>query len=225
MFIPLPMQVIQSRRNLPFPLANACLIALNVLAYLLLDPQRWWVGPNTSPISVLSYGFVHNNVWHLIFNMWFLWVIGNAVNRRIGDGYYLLAYLGTIVILGLLGRICSPYHLLGSSGAVFAVMAMAALLLPGARVLVHYLALFPVTVLMGLIHRPQFGLHWIIRWGTTQLAMLALVALFAVLETTGLLVWGISWTSLGHLMGLVCGVAIVLLMPTEITMGYASKAV
>ncbi len=225
MFIPLPMQVIPQRPTTAFAAANACLIAGNVLAYLLLDPRNWWVGPNTSPISILSYGFVHNNAWHLIFNMWFLWVIGNAVNRRIGDGYYLLAYLGTIVFLGLFARLWSSYYLLGSSGAIFAVMAIAALLLPGARVLVHYLALFPVTILMGLVHKPHFGLHWVIRWGSMQFLMLALVGMYVVLETTALLFWGMNWTSLGHLMGLVCGVAIVLLMPTQITMGYPSKTI
>ena len=70
MFIPLPMKVIQQRQTSSFAVANGCLIVLNVLAYLLLDPAKWWVGPGTGPISVLSYGFVHNNAWHLIFNMW-----------------------------------------------------------------------------------------------------------------------------------------------------------
>ena len=225
MFVPLPMRVITQRGTAPFAVANLCLIVLNVLAFLLLDPRRWWVGPDTSPLSILSYGFVHNSAWHLVFNMWFLWVIGNAVNRRIGDGYFLLIYLGTIVVMGLMARLISPYYVLGSSGAIFAVMAVAALLLPGARVLVHYVALFPVTILMGLIHKPEFGLHWIIRWGSTQFLMLVLVGMYVLIETGVLLVSGMNWTSLGHLMGLICGVAFVLLMPTQITMGHSSKAI
>ena len=225
MYFPVPMQAIDPRRNTSLPTANLCLILLNVLAFLLLDPAGWWVGPGTGLFSLLSYGFVHNGVWHLIFNMWFLWVIGNAVNRRIGNGHYLLLYLGTIVFLGIWARLFSPYFLLGSSGAIFAVMAAAALLLPAARVLVHYLAVFPVTILMGLLHRPEYGLFWIIRWGSTRLAMIVLVLSFVVLETCVLAFWGLNWSSLGHLAGLVCGVGIVLLMPAEITMGYSSKTI
>ena len=45
----------------------------------------------------MLYGFSHASFWHLLFNMWALWVFGNPVNRRLGNGYYLLAYLGTIV--------------------------------------------------------------------------------------------------------------------------------
>lgn len=225
MFFPLPMHVDHIRNSKVRPVANTWLVCINVLVYLLLDPVRWSVGRGANPLCVLTYGFLHTNIWHLILNMWFLWVIGNAVNRRIGDGYYFLAYVGTIVFLGLWAWLLSPYALVGSSGAVFAIMAIAALLLPGARVRIHYLALFPLTVLMGLLRRPEYGLFWIIRWGSTQLAMIGLVLGFVVLESCGIVYWGPSWTSLGHLMGLVCGVGIVLMMPTQVTMGSAARSV
>jgi hypothetical protein len=39
-----------------------------------------------------------------------------------------------------------------------------------------------------------------------------------MLEILGLFCWGWNWTNLGHLLGLVCGVAVVLLLPGSITM-------
>jgi len=78
-------------------------MALNVLSFvfLCLFGWSWPVGPSTGLLSVLFYGFSHAGFRHLLFNMWALRVFGNPVNRRLGNGYYLLGYLGT-----LLGMAC-----------------------------------------------------------------------------------------------------------------------
>ena len=39
-----------------------------------------------------------------------------------------------------------------------------------------------------------------------------------VLELWGLFWWGWNWTNLGHLIGLACGVGIVLMLPVNISM-------
>lgn len=218
MFFPIPMQMADETRG-SVPVANTVLIAINVLAYLLLTPANWMVGPGTGLLSLMSYGFVHAGWTHLLFNMWFLWVFGNAVNRRIGNTNYVWAYLGAILVIGILARLLSPGYLLGSSGGVFAVLAIAMLLLPAVRVEVHYLALFPLTLLIGLFRRPKYGLFWFVRWGTANLQALVLIVLFVALELFGFLWWGLNWTNLGHLLGFVYGVAVVLLLPGRVTMG------
>lgn len=217
MFIPLPMRLIDPPAREPVPIANGILIALNLLAYPLLDAGQWSVGPGTSPVTILTYGFVHSGLMHLAFNMWFLWVFGNAVNRRIGSGYYVLTWLSSIVVIGLVARLVLPGRMLGSSGGVFAVMGVAMLLLPAVRVDVHWLAVFPLTLFMGVVSRPRYPVFWVLRWGTAEIRMLLLIGLFVILELCGFLWWGLNWTSLGQLFGFVCGVGCVLLMPRYIT--------
>ena len=97
--------------------------------------------------------------------MWFLWLFGNPVNRRLGNKYYLLSYLGTILALGLFAWLFAPGRLRGSSGAIFAVMLLFMMLMPRAVVRVGYVALFPFTLLVGLFSRPKNWVFWFLRLG------------------------------------------------------------
>ncbi len=221
MLFPIPMQVSNLRHTgvQTQPVASVVLIILNVLGYLLLSPLAWAVGPNSAPWTVLTYGFVHIGWWHVLINVWYLWVFGNPVNRRIGNGYYLATYLGTILLIGIVGRLILPGFSVGASGAVFAIIAMMGLLMPSAKVEVHYIAFFPITIVMGLLKRPSYWLFWIVRWGTSQWNALALCTAYPLFELCAMLFGGLSWTNLGHLGGFVCGVGAVLLLPTSISMG------
>ena len=147
-----------------------------------------------------------------------LLVFGNALNRRLGNGYYLLLYFGTIVALGLFARIFCSGYLLGASGAIYAVIAACVLLMPANIVELCYFALFPVTLLIGLFNRPQHWVFWLIRWDWFEFRAFWGILLIPMLEIWGLFWWGWNWTNLGHLFGAVCGVAIVLMLPEELTM-------
>lgn len=221
MFLLFPVQVREPNGRDTVPFANAVLIAVNVVVFFLNGYLGWplVVGPGTGWLSILTYGFGHSGALHLLANMWVLWLFGNPVNRRLGDGWYLLAYLGTILALGLFARLFAPYHLIGSSGAVFAVIVVFLMLMPRAVVRVSLVALFPFTVLVGLVARPAHWLFWFIRWDAFELR--AWVGLFVVplVELAGLWSWGWNWTNLGHLFGLLCGLIVVLALPDRITMG------
>jgi membrane associated rhomboid family serine protease len=142
----------------------------------------------------------------------------------LGNGYYVLAYLGAIVTVGLVSMFCCPIPAVGASGAIFAVMTIAMILLPAARLEVAYLALFPITLLIGLFAPPrQIWLYWFIRGGTFAVRMYWCLVLNPLLFLTELIfgrllldVW--SWGTAAHLLGMICGVAIVLLLPVRITM-------
>ena len=97
--------------------------------------------------------------------MWFLWLFGNPVNRRLGNRYYLLSYLGTILALGMFAWLFAPGLLLGSSGGIFAVMFLFMMLMPRAGVQVGYVALFPFSLLVGLFSRPKNWVFWFLRLG------------------------------------------------------------
>jgi membrane associated rhomboid family serine protease len=204
------------------PVANGILIAVNVAFWLFASARNYWVGPGTGPLTILTYAFVHADFMHLLFNMWFLWVYGNPVNRRIGNYYYTLTYLGSVLVVGLVARLFCPGYCLGSSGGVFAIIGVAMLLMPSAKAEVHYLAFFPLTLIIGFIRPPKFWLFWFIRWGSTEIPTMALTLWFALLELTlfglGMMFLSVDWTNLGHMLGFFCGIAAVLMLPPRISM-------
>lgn len=216
MFFILPWRLQRSGLNRRVPVANVALIAVNVLVYLC--GQQWAVGPGTGAVSVLMYGFSHCGFWHLAVNMWALWVFGNPANRRIGNTFYVLAYLGTVVALGLFARLFLGSHLVGSSGALFAVITIALMLMPASVLRVVCIALFPLSVVVGLLARPKQRYEWIVRWADFSVPAIWCLVLLPLVQLWSLLWNGWDWTSVAHLLGMLCGLAVVLLLPARISM-------
>lgn len=210
------------------PVSNSLLVAANVVAFTLGWSQSWHIAPGTGWWSILGYGFAHATPWHLIGNMFVLLMVGNPVNRRLGNGWYALLYLGTLLTLGLLGRFSGQGPLLGSSGAIFAVVAAFLMLMPAASVRLSYVALFPFTVLVGLIRRPADWLDWFLVWGQLWARAWWCFLLVPVMELWSLLAWRYSlgfwnWNHPAHLLGFLCGVLLVAAFPPRITMGARAR--
>jgi len=142
------------------PYANYALIAINLIIFILtygphrhiiagqimVVPVHQWVEkfmlvPNDWHLQqFLSYAFLHGGIWHVIGNMFFLYVFGNNVNDKLGHLGYLALYLAGAVFSGIghtVFHLSSPIPTLGASGAVAAVTGA-------------YLALFPQTLLTVL---------------------------------------------------------------------------
>jgi membrane associated rhomboid family serine protease len=220
MFFPLPIRVHDGRQFHAIPVVNGLIIVANVLIFC----AGWQpsVGTGTGMFSILTYAFGHANLQHLAGNMLALLVFGTPANRRVGNGWYLVIYLGSAMALGLFARVFSSSGLIGSSGAIFAVIAVVALLLPSAKVDIFYFALFPFTVLLGLFKKPQHWVFWFIRWDFLQVRAVWVLLLIPLLELWSLSCCGWNWTNLGHLFGLLCGVAAVLLLPASVSMNRRS---
>jgi membrane associated rhomboid family serine protease len=89
-------------------------------------------------IPVFSALFLHSGWFHIIANMWFLYIFGDNVEDTLGHGRYLLLYLvcgvgANLVYLAFASN--SPIPLIGASGAIAGVMGAYFILFPGARVL------------------------------------------------------------------------------------------
>jgi len=77
-----------------------------------------WMLRGWSLKGLFGYMWLHGGLFHLLGNMWFLWIFGNAVCAKIGNLKYLLWYI-------LLGMAAGVAHLLagydvalGASGAI-----------------------------------------------------------------------------------------------------------
>ena len=222
MFIPLPIKFHDGRDSESIPFANGLLIAVNALIF-------WFgwhpcVGPGTGFTSVITYAFGHAGLWHLAANMLTLLVFGTPVNRRLGNGWYLLVYLSTCLAIGILVKVLVPGQLLGASGAIFAIIAIAVILMPSAKIDIAYVASLPATLLVGLFSPPKHWAFWFLRWD--QFSIRAWWGLFIIplLEICGFISNGWNWTNLGHLCGLFFGLVAVLIMPKRLTMPTSRKA-
>lgn len=223
MFFPVPVKFRDGREFDAIPVVNGVLVALNVIVFSL----GWHpcVGPGTGLFSILTYSFGHADLWHLAGNMLALLVFGTPVNRRLGNGWYLLSYLGSAIFLGFLAKLFCHGLLIGASGAIFSVIAIALLLFPAALIDIWYFALFPFTIIAGLFSRPKHWVFWFIRWDTFEIRAWWGLFLVPFLELWGLFWTGWNWTNLGHLLGLLCGVGVVLLLPVRISMNRARRSV
>ena len=98
---------------------------------------------------IASAGFLHRDFFHILFNMWGLYLFGGLVGPWIGGRRFLVLYLLGVVIGNgafLLFNWNAPptTGLLGASGAVCAVMAAAALLEPNRQFVLMFLPFWPM---------------------------------------------------------------------------------
>ena len=80
-----------------------------------------------SVVTLFSHQFLHGGIMHLLGNMFFLIICGFAVEAAIGHTRFLLFYLGSGLVSGLLFCLIdmsSTTPLVGASGAISGVMAM-----------------------------------------------------------------------------------------------------
>lgn len=134
-----------------FPIVNLCLIIANIIvfAYTCGLPQSFYVEHCLVPSRFAAHcdlqqistsfqsQFLHAGIFHLLGNMWFLWIFGDNVEDGLGHIEYLVFYL----LCGFGGDIAhvlvhptSTLPCLGASGAIAGVMGAYVLLYPHAKV-------------------------------------------------------------------------------------------
>ena len=161
---------VRSRR---FPLINLMLILVNVLAFLYemqmdpsvlkefifewgLIPVRLLNGPAAAWSTIFTSMFLHGGWFHIINNMWVLFIFGDNVEARMGGIRYLFFYLFCGVAAGLFQTYVlssSQQPMIGASGAVAGVLGAYLILFPHSRIasLVPILFIFTIIEIPALI--------------------------------------------------------------------------
>jgi membrane associated rhomboid family serine protease len=132
-------------------------------------------------------------VFHLFFNMLFLWVFGDNVEDAMGHVRFLVFYFACGVFAGLFLAWMQPdsqLPLIGASGAVAGVIAAYLMLHPHVGVWVLAFKIIPLRITAGL----ALGI-----WIALQIAMVAL-------GDVGPTAW---WAHIG---GLIAGAVLVLFL-------------
>ncbi|MFH1239187.1 MAG: rhomboid family intramembrane serine protease, partial [bacterium] len=99
--------------------------------------------------------FLHGGWFHLISNMWFLWIFGKPVEAKLGYFKFLLFYLLTGIMANIF-HIVTNFHstipVIGASGAIAGVLGAYMFLFPYSRVI----TLIPLFLFFPIIAIPAF---------------------------------------------------------------------
>jgi membrane associated rhomboid family serine protease len=93
------------------------------------DPAVW---------QIYTSLFAHAGLVHLLGNMFFLFVFGNAVNAKVGHGLFVLGYFLCGTVEGAVWLLIGPGPAIGSSGAIMGIVGMFLVLYPRNEVSVYY---------------------------------------------------------------------------------------
>ena len=144
------------------------------------------------PVLALTSSFLHGGFVHLLGNMLFLWIFGNAINYKFGQAGYAGLYLVCAMAAGISHYLFQGGPVIGASGAINGVMAA-------------FLVFFPrndITVMWIIFLRPRFSTvssFWIIlMWVAWDVFFLAIGV------SSGVALWA-------HVGGFVTGLTIALL--------------
>lgn len=105
-----------------------------------------------SGITLVASMFLHGGWAHLVPNMLYLWVFGDNIEDAMGHARFLVFYLTTGVLAGLvhaLTNASSTVPLVGASGAIAGVLGAYLILYPRSRVM-SLVLLLPFVRLMEL---------------------------------------------------------------------------
>jgi len=172
-----------------FPVVNNLIIGMNIVVYLVqmaqgpalgrfnfiygLVPARYtdpviagYFSFGQQALSLISFMFLHGGFWHILGNMWSLFIFGDNVEDRLGHLRYLLFYLLCGVASGvshLALNLNSNIPTIGASGAIAGVMGAYFILHPTSRIL----TLIPIIFIPWFIEIPAFfflGIWFVIQF-------------------------------------------------------------
>ncbi|MDH3343859.1 MAG: rhomboid family intramembrane serine protease [Desulfobacteraceae bacterium] len=172
-----------------YPVVNHTIIGINVVIYLFemsqgadlnrfiyiygLVPARYSVPQIASYFStgqqlfsLFSFMFLHGGFFHLLGNMWFLYIFGDNIEDRLGPFRYIAFYLLCGITSGL-SHLVLNFHsnmpTIGASGAIAGVMGAYLILHPNAKIL----TLIPIIIIPWFIEIPAFfflGLWFVLQF-------------------------------------------------------------
>jgi len=106
-------------------------------------------------IRMLSSGFLHADMTHLIFNMLTLWFFAPVVISYLGSFSFLLVYFGSLIFGSLLTMVFHKndygYRAVGASGAVTGVLYSAILLQPDMMLGIFFIIPMPAYI-FGILY-------------------------------------------------------------------------
>lgn len=200
--IPYKMETIFTR----LPVSNVFIILLTSVVFFLtafdssevsvFEPlvlQDWDLGQMTGS------AFLHGDLFHLIGNMIFLWIFGNAVCATVGNIAFPFLYLVLAVVASAAHLLFDGNPAIGASGAVNGIVGMALIIYPLNRLHCAY----------GF-SMPMMGIFW--KSGKFSTRSFWMILLWLVFDILGVISGGGGTAYWAHLGGFGFGMSAALLL-------------
>lgn len=164
-----------------FPPAVKHLLIINLLAFVALNTPKvgqflfeygalWPIGSGRFDVwQLVSYMFLHAGFGHIFFNLFALWMFGQAIENYWGTNrfavYYFLTGIGAALLHMLIGGGGAPT--LGASGAVYGILLAFGMMFPNRPIMLlfppipikakYFVAIFGAIELISGLTRANSG--------------------------------------------------------------------
>lgn len=199
--IPYKMETIFTR----FPFSNAILIVVTSLMFFFtafgfveessaesLVLQDWDVR------QMIGSAFLHGGLFHLVGNMLFLWIFGNAICATVGNLTYPFLYLVLALFASAAHLMFDGNPAIGASGAVNGIVGMALVVYPLNKLHCAY-----------AFSMPMMGIFW--KSGKFTTKSFWMILLWLAFDILGVVTGGGNTAYWAHLGGFTFGMGIALL--------------
>jgi membrane associated rhomboid family serine protease len=162
-----------------------------------LIPAELMTNPNGEWRTIFSSMFLHGGWFHLLSNMWVLYIFGDNIEDRVGSLRYFVFYLMSGIAAAFLQIFVmrgSSVPMIGASGAIAGVLGAYLISYPGARIA----SLVPILFIFTIVDVP--AVLFLIFWFISQLYS----GLFSIQGGSSS---GIAWWA--HIGGFVFGLIMV----------------
>lgn len=160
-----------TRQPVIYPSVVQILLSLNLVSFIILNVAGgqimetfalWPLGltgeelfPGISPTfqiwQLISYAFLHGGIFHLLFNMYVLWIFGSRIEISWGSKAFVIYYMVCVFGAGIIQLLYASqtmaegaiYPTVGASGGVFGLLLAFALTFPNERLML----IFPPIIL------------------------------------------------------------------------------
>jgi membrane associated rhomboid family serine protease len=113
---------------------------------------QWWL--------LITAGFLHGSIIHLLFNFYILWVLGSQLENIVGKTKFIIIYFGSLLGGSLASYLFSPFgsYSIGASGAIFGLMG--AMLVVGRKRNLDISQITTLVVINVVIGFVLSGIDW-----------------------------------------------------------------
>jgi membrane associated rhomboid family serine protease len=157
------------------PIVNRALVVANVLVFIaqlfmgrmterviqtfgfiparLIDPGAYGYASWEVAVTLVSSLFLHGGFVHLVGNLVYLWVFGDAIEDALGHSRFLILYLACGAVGSLTHTVLFPHSTIpsiGASGSIAGLLGAFLVLRPNARII----TLFPLVVYWAMAEIP-----------------------------------------------------------------------